>query len=156
MAAGEDPFVGITFALEIDGVNIASFRECSGIESEIETVESKESDKKGVMVIRKIPGAHKLAPITLKRGATSDMALYEWHQKALSAQLQGGLRTGFLGSARKTASIILYDVQGAEKARYNLVEAWCSKYKGGELNATSNNVVVEEITIVHEGMVRIK
>ena len=41
-------------------------------------------------------------------------------------------------------------------ARYTFNEAWVSKYKGGELNATSNNLAIEEVTIVHEGLVRVK
>ena len=152
MADQKDPLLGHSFALQIDGTEIARFRECSGIESEIEVIEEKAVDAQGRPVILKLPGNVKLAPITLKRGGTADKGVYEWHQEALGKNIEGSKKEQFLSNARRTASIVEYDVTGAESKRYNLKRAWCSKFKGGELNATANNVLVEEITIVHEGL----
>ena len=155
MAAGEDPVVGLNFFLELDGVQIGSFRECSGLEMEVEIIESKETDNTGKMVIRKIPGANKYTPVTFKRGQTSDRKLWEKFAGSLSAQNMAGKRAG--GFKRINGAIIIKDPSGAsEVVRYNFFEAWISKYKGGELNATSNNLALEEVTIVHEGMDRVK
>jgi phage tail-like protein len=155
MAAGEDPFVGINFFLELDRVQIGSFRECSGLEVEVEVIESKETDKTGKMVIRKIPGANKYTPIVLKKGQTTDLKLWESFANSLASESIGGKRPG--GFKRGTGAIVIKDVTGkTEVARYSFIEAWISKYKGGELNATSNNLAVEEVTIIHEGMVRVK
>jgi phage tail-like protein len=155
MADGEDPLVGINFFLELDGVEIGSFRECSGLEVEVEVIESKETDKTGKMIIRKIPGANKYSPVVLKKGQTSDKKLWDKFAGSLSNQVEGGKRIG--GFKRGTGAVVIKDVTGSsEVSRYNFIGAWISKYKGGELNATSNNLAVEEVTIVHEGMVRIK
>ena len=155
MADGEDPLVGMNFFLEIDDIQLGSFRECSGLEVEVEIIESKETDKTGKMVIRKIPGANKYTPITFKKGMTSDRALWASFQKSLSNEHMAGGRAG--GFKRKSGSVVIKDVTGQkEVARYNFREAWISKYKGGELNATSNNLALEEVTIVHEGLDKIK
>lgn len=155
MATGEDPLVGINFFLELDGTTIGSFRECSGIEVEVEVIESKETDRTGKMVIRKIPGANKFSPIVLKKGQTSDKALWDKFAESLSPQSIAGKRPGAF--KRGTGSIVIKDVTGqAEVARYSFDQCWISKYKGGELNATSNNLAVEEVTIVHEGLHRKK
>ncbi len=155
MAAGEDPVVGINFFLELDGTQIGSFRECSGLEIEVEVIQSKETDKTGKMVIRSVPGANKYSPVTLKKGQTSDMALWKAFADSLGSQSMAGKRPG--GFKRKTGAIVIKDPTGAnEIVRYEFTEAWISKYKGGELNATSNNLALEEVTIVHEGLIRVK
>lgn len=155
MAAGEDPVVGLNFFLELDGTQIGSFRECSGLEVEVEIIESKETDKTGKMVIRKIPGANKYTPVTLKKGQTSDLALWKKFSESLGAQNAAGKRAGAF--KRLSGAVVIKDPSGAtEVVRYNFFEAWISKYKGGELNATSNNLALEEVTIVHEGMLREK
>ena len=155
MAVGEDPIVGLNFYLTLDGTRIGSFRECSGLEVEVEIIESKETDEKGVMVIRKIPGANKYTPITLKKGQTTDLGLWKAFEKSLGGQSIAGKRKG--GFKRVTGSIAILDVTGEKTAaEYVFTEAWVSKYKGGELNATSNNLAVEEVTIVHEGLTRKK
>ena len=52
-----DLMTTFNFVLEIGGVEMASFRKCSGVESETETIEYKEATKEGKMIIRKVPGA---------------------------------------------------------------------------------------------------
>jgi phage tail-like protein len=154
MATEEDPLIGINFYLELDGVTIGSFRECSGLEVEVEVVEAKSVSSTGQMIIQKLPGANKYSPIVMKKGQTSDRKLFDKFAEALSPQNMGGKRTGF---KRGTGSIVIKDVTGSkEVARYSFDNCWISKYKGGELNATANNLAVEEVTIIHEGLHRKK
>ena len=62
-----DLMTTFNFVLEIGGVELASFRKCSGVEAETETIEYKEATKEGKMIIRKVPGAMKWSDITLKK-----------------------------------------------------------------------------------------
>jgi phage tail-like protein len=150
----EDPLVGLNFYLELDETQIGAFRECSGLEVEVEVIEVRHNDAKGKMIIRKVPGANKYGPITLKKGQTTSKALWDKFALSLGNQIVAGKRpTGF---KRRTGAIVIKDVTGQkEVARYSFIGAWISKYKGGELNTTSNNLAVEEVTIVHEGMFRV-
>jgi phage tail-like protein len=49
---------------------------------------------------------------------------------------------------------MMYDSTGVEVARWNFVNGWPSKVNGPSVNSGSNEVGVEELTIVHEGITR--
>ncbi len=147
MATGgrTDPLVSYHFHVEIDGITQAQFRECGGLGSESQVVEYKESVK-GVTVIRKQPGAIKWADITLKRGVSDIMELWQWRKQ---------VEQGKVDEARKNGSIVLYDQANKEIARWNFKEGWPSKLSGPQVKADANEVAIEELTITHEGMERV-
>lgn len=143
-AGGEDALAGYTFQIEIDSVAIAQFKEVSGLSSETEIIEQKENTKGGKLVIRKTPGYHKWGDITLKRGVTSDKALWEWRKKVEQGDIQG---------ARKNGSVVIYDYKTAtEKLRFNFTNAWPSKMEIDALQAGGSEMLVETCTITHEGL----
>ena len=53
---------------------------------------------------------------------------------------------------RRDISIILLDEQRNEQVRYNLTNAWPAKWTGPELKASANEIAVETIEIIHEGV----
>ena len=59
---------------------------------------------------------------------------------------------GKIDEARKNGSIVLYDYAGGEISRYNFVNAWPSKASLGSLQAGGNDVLMEEVTLVIEGL----
>lgn len=142
-----DHMIALHFYLEIDGITQAKFRECSGLSSESQVIEYKEADKNGVTVIKKVPGAIKWSDITLKRGITDVMELWNWRKE---------VEEGNVDRARKNGSIVLYNQANMEVARWNFVECWPSKISGPQLNAAGNEIAVEEVTLVHEGLERVK
>src|SRR4029453_6057432 len=99
-----------SFVLEIDGVEMASFRKCSGVESETETIEYKEATKDGKMIIRKVPGAMKWSDITWGRGGEETRAWGDWRKQV------GG---GAADPPRRSGSIVIKDSQQKEVARWN-------------------------------------
>jgi phage tail-like protein len=143
----KDPLAGYHFFVEIDSVQDAFFRECSGLDSETEIIETKAVNDKGETIIMKLPGKLKWSNITLKRGITNDMKLWDWRKK---------VEEGKIKDARKSGSIVVCDYDGTEIARYNFKEAWPSKLTGPAVNATGADVAVEEIVLVHEGLMRVK
>jgi phage tail-like protein len=50
----------------------------------------------------------------------------------------------------------MYDQTNTEVARWNFVNGWPSKLDGPSLSSEGNEVSVESLTIVHEGIVREK
>lgn len=146
--ADQDPLVSFMFALDVGGGTITGFfTEVSGLGSETEVVEHKQVTPKGIDIVKKIPGRLKWQDITLKRGITSSMDLWEWRKM---------VEDGKVESARKEGSVIMYDQALKEVGRWNFTKAWPSKVTGPSLQADSNAVGVEEITIVHEGIERKK
>lgn len=141
----EDPLLGFNFLLELEGAAAGYFTECSGIGSEHEIVEHKVVDKQGHEIVRKIPGRMKYTDITLKRGITSAMDLWEWRDEIVK---------GDAISARKNATITMLDRTYSPVATWHFTNAWPSKLTGPSMKADSNEIGVEEVVIVHEGMYR--
>jgi len=110
ISSREDPLVGFHFGIELQGVIAGYFTECSGIGSENEVIEHKVVDNSGREYIHKIPGRLKWENVTLKRGLTSDLQFWEWRDQIVQGQVE---------SARKNGSIIIFDQQFSEVARWN-------------------------------------
>ena len=142
-----DSFLGVWFAIEFQGQVTGAFRECSGLGSENEVVEAKASSMDGRPVVKKIPGNLKWGNITLKQGITDDMDMWKWRKM---------VEDGKVTEARKNGSIVLFSHAGVEIARWNFVNAWPSKINGPSVNATSNEVAIEELELAHEGYERVK
>jgi phage tail-like protein len=139
----EDALAGYSFSVEIDGITIAQFKEVSGINAEIQTIEHRENKVGGLPVMKKLPGARKWGDLTLKRGRTDNKALWDWIKS---------VQDGNMAAARKNGSIVLMDYQHGETSRFSFVNGWPSKVSIGSLNAGGNDILIEEVTIVHEGL----
>jgi phage tail-like protein len=139
----DDALAGYSFAIEIDGVTIAQFKEVSGISAEIQTIEHRANTVAGLPLLKKLPGAKKYGDLTLKRGRTDNKALWDWLK-----QVQDGNVT----AARKNGSVTLFDYSHGEVSRFNFINAWPSKVSIGSLNAGGNDILLEEVTIVHDGL----
>ncbi len=146
-ASPNDAIGGQYFYVEIKGTSIAQFMECSGLTSEIELVTVKENDAKGKPIIKYLPGAFKPPQITLKRGTNASKDLYDWHDSMVKHKVK---------DARRDGSIVLTDYEHNELSRYNFFDAWLSKLSVSGLKAFSNDVAVEEATIVCERFERVK
>ena len=142
----EDPLVGTHFGLEISGKVTGFFTEVSGLGSETETIEQKVVNAKGHEVVLKIPGRLKWGDIVLKRGITSNMDIWDWRKQ---------VEEGDVESARMNGSIVMYDQHLAEVARWNFNQAWPSKVSGPVPKADSNEIGIEELTLVHEYITRV-
>jgi phage tail-like protein len=140
-----DLLTTFSFVLEIDGVEMASFRKCSGVESETETIEYKEATKDGKIIYRKVPGAMKWSDITLERRIDESKKLWEWRKKVEEGDIDG---------ARRDGSIVIKDSKKKEVARWNFERGWPSKWTGAELDAGANDVATEKVVVTHEGLHR--
>jgi phage tail-like protein len=140
-----DPQVVHHFALEVQGIEEATFREATGFESSHDVIEHRETGKGGKQYINKQPGNLKWADIVLKRGVTGSLDLYNWRQQVVD---------GKMTEARKTGSVIFYNASNEPIARFDFVRGWPSKWKGPDVNTTNNAVAIEELTIAHEGLIR--
>lgn len=145
--AVRDELITAWFSVEIQGQVRGAFRECTGFGSENEVVESKASGPKGEYVIKKIPGRMKWNNITLKRGITDSMDMWQWRKL---------VELGKITEARANASITMYSPDGQAVARWNLTNAWPAKLTGPSANATNNEVAIEELEITHEGYERVQ
>lgn len=143
MATGQrvDPHAAFAFRVEVDGMFRGAFTDVGGLDTTIEVTEYAEG---GDRTPRKLPGKVKYSNITLKYGLTDDRFLYDWMLDAAAGKI-----------VRKSGSIVVLDLQGNEKVRWNFKEAWPTAWKGPTLAAKSNEYAIEEINLAHEGIERV-
>jgi phage tail-like protein len=97
--------------------------------------------------VRKLSGLTKFGNITLKWGVTESMELFNWHKQIMAGQI---------ASNRKQVSIIVVDEAGSDKARFVVSEAWPMKYDPSDLNGKGNEVFIELLELVNEGIERVQ
>ncbi|PKM82001.1 MAG: phage tail protein [Firmicutes bacterium HGW-Firmicutes-14] len=144
MATGQrkDPLRNFRFRIEIDGIQQAGFSEASGFDATVDVIDYREGADP--THVRKLSGLTKYGNITLKWGITDSMEIYNWHKAVIDGNVQ-----------RKNISIIVVDEAGSDKARWEIVNAWPTKYDPPDFNAKGNDVAIETLEIVHEGMTRV-
>jgi phage tail-like protein len=145
MATRNDPLRNFRFRLEIDGISQASFSEVAIGETATDAVDYR--DGTDPAHVRKLDGLTKYGNITLKWGVTDSQDLYNWHKAIVAGQISKN---------RKMVVISVMDETGTEKARFTVAEAWPMKYQLGGLNGKGNEVFLETLELVNEGIERVK
>lgn len=140
-----DALTAARFSLTIDGYEIASFSELSGITTSVEVVDFMESSDTEV-ILKKLPGKRNPPTLVLKRGKNTGMELWAWHEAVLM---------GNIVAARKSCSLIMYNSDGKPVARYHCEHAWPAKIEIGALRAGASEVLMETVTIVCEHIQRV-
>ena len=140
-----DPIVSFHFKIEIGSIS-GYFMSASGMGSETTTIDHNIVSDAGVDITRKIPGRLKWGDITLKRGVTANMDFWDWRNQ---------VREGNVASARQDGSIIMYDQELTEIARWDFEKAWPLKVSGPDMGSDDNSIAMEEVVIVHEYITRV-
>jgi phage tail-like protein len=151
----EEILVSCRFYFEADSITDKQILEVSGLTSETPAAGGDKvlgSGKQAINLRQATPTRTKFTPVTVKIVATTKKDLYEWYEKC---NKNAGGKSDWQ-SNRKGASITVYDQAGEEKARWNLVNAYPTKYEGPKLEAGSGDIANETITLVHEGILRVK
>ncbi|HLV34694.1 MAG TPA: phage tail protein [Spirillospora sp.] len=145
MARETDPALGFHFKLEVQGRITGFFTEISGLGSEHEVIEHKVVDENGNDLVQTLPGRLKWQPITLKRGITKVRDIWDWRKM---------VEDGKVDAARSNGTITMFNQELQPIAKWDFINAWPSKVTGPQLQSDSNSFGIEEMTLVHEGIVR--
>ena len=143
MPIGEDPISNYNFSVEIDSQTIAQFQQVEGISVEISVIEHKENKVGALPVLKKLPGHVQFADIVLKRGRVADNNFWDWIKQ---------VQSGDVDAARKNGSITVHDYMHSEVGRFNFEMGWPSKVELGGFDATADDILLETVTITHEGL----
>ena len=133
------PYPKFNFSVEIDGITVGGFTECSGIDSETDIIEYREGNEK-TNTVRKLPGLTFYSNLILKKGVTGSLGLYNWRKSVIDGLID-----------RKNLSVILLDENRQPVSRWIFKNAWPCRMSGPELNAIGSDVAIEEIEICYEG-----
>lgn len=137
-----EAFMVYHFAVEIEGVQEAFFRSCSGLKSEAEVVPVQEG---GVNTKEhKLIGRTKLANIVLKQGFANS---HLWQKRQQFVNDDPGQEL-----QRFNGTIIQFGPGGKRAHSWQFSKAWICKWEGPEFDASKNEISIESIEIAHEGI----
>lgn len=154
MMSQEEVLVSCRFYFEADGITDKQILEVSGLSAETPAAGGDKvlgSGKNAINLRQATPTRTKFTPVVVKLVATTNKDLYRWYEEC--NRNEGG-RSGW-SSNRKAASVSVYDQGGDMKARWELLNAYPTKYEGPKLEAGANDVANETLTLVHEGIKRV-
>jgi phage tail-like protein len=152
----KDVYRGFKFSVEIDGFKRAAFQKVSGLKTSIEVVEYREGNMPDRM--EKLSGMMTYDTITLERGVSYDNDFNEWMSSVCNVQGGGDIPSGGgpdfgANSYRKSVKITLYNKQGVAVKEFKLINAFPSEYEVGDLDATSNDVLISTLVLQHHGII---
>jgi phage tail-like protein len=145
---GDYPLPKFHFQVEW-GENLKiGFTEASGLDFETEVIEYREGNSKKYNKSKQ-PGLTKFANVTLKRGTFEGNFEYykEWRKTVL---FQEGNKTG--SQYRRTVTLKLLNENHEPIITWKLLNAWPSKIQSTDLKADANEVAIETMELVHEGL----
>ncbi len=129
-----DPYLSFRFEVRLDGISLAGFSECTGLQLETEFQDYMEGGVNDY--VHKFPTRTKQGNLTLKRGIV-DVQLWEWYFD----QSKGTI-------APKDGAIVVHDASGAEVVmEWLFTDAMPVKWQAPDFNATQNNVAVETLEL---------
>ena len=135
-----DPSAGYRFAVEISGIQEALFTECSGFETKIDTEEYKEGGVNDY--VHKLPGRQSFSNVTLKRGMTSSIELWDWLNRLSTKTAKS--------DEKKDISVVLYDGKGSERFRWNLTKAYPVKWSSPTMQTDQSSTLVESLELTYQ------
>jgi phage tail-like protein len=132
-----DPYRNYNYLVEIDGITQAGFTDVTGFGASSDPIEYREGGN--INTTLKLPGQAKYNNLTLKWGLTDSPDLYNWFQDVLRGRVE-----------RRNGSIIVLDLDGQEKLRWNFYNAWPTKWDGPDLSAKANEIAIETLELAVE------
>jgi len=147
-AKGDYPLPKFHFQVEWGDDFRIGFTEVSGLDFETEVIEYREGNSKKYNKSKQ-PGLTKFSNITLKRGTfEGDYDYYkEWRKTYF---FQEGNKTGSM--YRRTITIKLLNENHEPILVWKVQNAFPSKIQSTDLKADGNEVAIETMELVHEGL----
>lgn len=136
---GDSDLVGCRFAVNMDGQLVAVFKECSGLNGEIEVETYQEGGVNDYE--HKLPGRTKFGNVTLGSGISNAFELWDWFYQTSKGAVE-----------RRNLSIIMYLQDRGEAMRWNLKEVCPVRWEGPSLNADDNSVAISSLELAHHGI----
>jgi phage tail-like protein len=137
-----DPYRRYNFKLVIQGVTEGHFTECSGLEVNVGVIKYREAGNN--QIVHVMPGQVSYGDVTLRYGLTQSRELWDWVMTSAQGRPD-----------RRNVSILMLDSEGTrEVLRWDLINCWPSVWRGAPLDAISQEVAIESLTLVFESIER--
>jgi phage tail-like protein len=141
----KNPYSAFNFRVYLDGTELASFMEVSGLDAENAVIEYRTGNNQPF--VRKLPGLERYPNVILRRGITGNLRFWnDLRKKIRDGDIGPELQDP--GSATPALKIDLHDEKQNVVQSWTLQNAWVSKLSGPSLNAKSNEIALETIEVV--------
>jgi phage tail-like protein len=127
----------LCFVVDITGVAIGAFAECSGLQVDMDAAEYPEGGEN--RYYHRFRGRAKHPNLILKRGVTNEAALVDW---LLECQEK---------TTRRSIKVSLCASDATVVRAWSFKDAFPVKWQGPTLNAGSSSVATETLEIAHHG-----
>lgn len=135
--AEQDPLQSFMFRVQISGLPTGvGFQKIGGLSREVAVVEYLENMYDHT---HKLPGRETVGEITFERGMYADDYLQTQYENVIKNP-----------NYRTNVVIQVCDRFGNVRREFSLAECWFNKYEVGDLDATSDDVIIETLTMQFE------
>ena len=151
-----DPYPAFNFYVEIEGLLVGGFSECTGLQVETEVEEYAEGGLNEYA--HHFRGRTKYPPLILKHGMTMLDDLWWWQQDVAEGKFQRRNGTIYLLSSlpSRVPAPSLLSSAPLPITWWNFKNAFPVKWTGPEFRADSSAVAFESVELVHQGLARVK
>lgn len=141
------PEVAFLFRIEVEGVGSAEFQDAGPFEAENGDINYNQGNS---AIPLPIPGKTTFSDVTLSRGMTSDVDLYNLFSKVYDAEAGiGSVDPSF----RFNFDAVQLKRDGTEAMRWRCFFCYIKKYTGQQFDANSEAVSMEQVVIrVHRNL----
>lgn len=134
----KDPLQAFKFRVSIDGIpSSIGFKSVGGLSREVAVVEYLENMYD---YTHKLPGRETVGEVTLERGMYADKTLINAYTNLFRKSK----------AKRFNVTISVCDRWGTVRRTFQLAECWFSKYEVADLDAETDDVIIETLTIQFE------
>jgi phage tail-like protein len=147
-----DPYRKFKFRIKIDGKVVAGLTKSSALTITVESHDFRAGDQDSFK--QKLPGLVSYQPITLDQGVTDDKTFEAW-ATAMSNYVgnKGADSQKTPDGFRKDIDIEVYNLNNEMVKAYRVYNCWVSKYTAvPDLDANSNDVMIQQIELQNEGI----
>lgn len=134
-----DALAELLFRVDVPGMELGRFAECSGLSVEWDVLEYAEGGNNEF--VHRLRGRRRYPNVVLARGVTNEDALLKWFfDQRRSAQ-------------RPTLTVVVLSPAGKDVRRFPFAAAYPVRWSGPQLSAGSDGGGSEALEIAHEGLI---
>lgn len=141
----QDPLLVSIFDVELDNGVKGYFTEATGLGVEVSVQKSTQTMKDGRLLSLNRPGVADYQDITLKRTFSADKSFWKWIKDIADGKIREN-RTG--------GAIVMYNSEFTRVGSWSFLEAWPSKWSVSDLDAGSDDLMIETVTLTIEMLKR--
>lgn len=144
-----DPFRGYQFRVTVAGfAGQLAFKKVSGLSIAVNVKEYREGTDPATM--RKLPGLAVFDNIVLERGVSDNIDLINWMQEIVSLSQEDQLPLD--DEFRREVTIEVLSRRNEIVRQYLATASWPASLKLADLDAESDDVLIESLELAHEGL----